>query len=89
MSKNRKEYHMKHYYVGHLFYLPLSHAISLINQGYSQDEALEITIKRFAYYGRHNTKRNKDFDQNQFRKHFYKFLNTKDAVLMRKSKKYK
>lgn len=79
---------MKPFYVAHIFYRPLGHAISLINQGYSPQDAKEITIRKFAYFGKKNNKRNKDFDQVQFSKHLDKFLNTPNAILCRKSKKH-
>lgn len=79
---------MKPYYAPHIFYLPLGYAISLINQGYSKDQAANMAIRRFAYYGKHNSKRNKYFDNKQFLKHLNRFIHTKDAVLVRKSTKY-
>ena len=79
---------MKPYYVAHIFYLPLGYAISLINQGYSTEEAYQLALSKFAYCGKRNNKRLKDFDRNQFHRHLIKFINTKNAVLVRKSKRY-
>lgn len=78
---------MKHYYVAPLYYLPVGHAISLINKGYSTEDAINITIQKFAYFGKRNSKRNKEFNQIQFRKHINKFLSIPNAVLVRKSPK--
>lgn len=77
------------YYVAPVYYLPLQYAISLINQGHSQSEAIQSAIDRFAYYGKKNNKPLKGFDKNQFNKHFNRFLNTPDAVLVRKSPKHR
>ena len=77
------------YFVAHIYYLPLQYAVSLINQGHSQSEAAKITIDRFAYYGKKNNKPLKQFDKNQFNRHLNKFLNTPNAVLVRKSPKHR
>lgn len=79
---------MKHYYVAPLYYLPVGHAISLINKGYPTDVAINITIQKFAYFGKRNSKRNKLFDIVQFKKHVIRFLDIPNAVLVRKSSKH-
>lgn len=92
MPKSQKGVHHimpKPYYVATIYYLPMQHAISLINQGYSQDQASKLTIDRFAYYGKHHSKRLKEFDRNQFNRHLTKFLNTPNAILVRKSPKHR
>lgn len=80
---------MKPYYVATIYYLPLQYAISLINQGHSPADASAAAIKRFAYYGKRNQKRLKDFDRNQFTKHLNRFLNTPHAILVRRSPKHR
>ena len=79
---------MKFHYVAPMYYLPMQHAISLVKQGHSRSEALQITIDKFAYYGKHNTKRLKEFDRNAFTKSFNKFLDTPNAILVRKSPRH-
>lgn len=87
-SKNSKgDPVMKPYYVAHQFYLPVGYTLSLINNGVPKDLAVKQTIDRFAYFGKRNSKRNKDFNQVQFIKHIDNFLNTPNAVLCRKSAK--
>ena len=76
---------MKPFYVTTLYYLPMQYAIALVNSGHTEDDAAKQAIERFAYYGKHHTKRLKEFDQNRFRKHLYKFLNTPHAILIRKT----
>lgn len=76
---------LKPYFVGNLYYLPLQYAINLVNQGHSRSEAAQIAIDRFAYYGKNNNKRLKDFDKHQFTKHLNRFLDTPNAILVRKS----
>lgn len=90
MPKTQKGFHMyRHYYkVAPIYYLPLQHAIALINHGTPKDQAAQSAIDKFAYYGKHNSKRLKDFDKNQFHKHLDRFLNTPNAFLIRKSPKH-
>lgn len=76
------------YYVAAIYYLPLQYAISLLNSGLTKESALQSAIDRFAYYGKHNGKRLKEFDINQFTKHFNRFTSTPNAVLVRKSPKH-
>ena len=76
---------MKKYYVAHVFYLPMAHAISLINKGFSKDQACQATIDKFAYSG--SRKRNKDFNIQQFRRHLDRFVDTPNAILVRKSRR--
>ena len=75
----------KYYYVAHIFYFPLSHAISLINNGHSVDDARKIALDKFAYTSR--GKRNKDFNITQFNRHLDKFVSIPGAILVRKSKR--
>ena len=76
---------MKKYYVAHIFYLPMAHAISLINKGFSKDQACQTAIDKFAYSG--SRKRNKDFNISQFKRHLDKFVDTPNAILVRKSRR--
>lgn len=76
------------YFVAPIYYLPLQYAVALLNSGRSKEEALQSAIDRFAYYGKHNGKRLKEFDINQFTKHFNRFISTPNAVLVRKSPKH-
>lgn len=78
-----------YYYVASVYYLAMQYAIALINQGTPKAEASQQAIDRFAYYGKHNTKRIKEFDKNQFRKHLDRFLSTPNAFLVRKSPKHR
>ena len=78
-----------YYYVAPIYFLAMQYAISLINSGITKDQATQQAIDRFAYYGKHNTKRLKDFDKNIFRKHVNRFLNTPNAFLIRKSPKHR
>ena len=78
----------KPYFVATVFYYPLQHAISLINQGHSKSDAIQITIDKFAYYGKNNSKRLKSFDITQFTKHVNRFTNTPNAYLVRRSPKH-
>ncbi len=78
-----------YYYVAPIYFLAMQYAISLINSGLTKDQATQQAIDRFAYYGKHNTKRLKDFDKNIFRKHVDRFLNTPNAFLVRKSPKHR
>ena len=78
-----------YYYVAPIYFLAMQYAISLINSGLTKDQATQQAIDRFAYYGKHNTKRLKDFDKNIFRKHVNRFLNTPNAFLIRKSPKHR
>lgn len=78
-----------YYYVAPIYFLAMQYAISLINSGLTKDQATQQAIDRFAYYGKHNTKRLKDFDKNIFRKHVDRFLNTPNAFLIRKSPKHR
>lgn len=84
---NQRSSTMKPYPVANIFYLPLQYAVSLVNQGVPQSDAAKQAIDRFAYYGKHQNKRLKAFDINQFNKHFNRFLNTPNATLVRKSSK--
>lgn len=79
---------MKPFYVAPMYYLPMQYAIALLNSGHTEDDAAKQAIERFAYYGKHRTKRLKSFDQNQFRKRLHKFINTPNAILIRKSPKH-
>lgn len=76
------------YYVAPIYYLAMQYAIALVNQGCSPSVATQSAIDRFAYYGKHNNKRIKEFDKNQFRKHVKRFLDTPNAILIRKSPKH-
>lgn len=76
------------YYVSTIYYIPLQYATSLIAQGHSRSDAINLTLQRFAYYGKHNHKQLKAFDQNQFEHHLKIFLDTPDAILIRKASKY-
>lgn len=78
-----------YYYVPPIYFLAMQYAISLINSGLPKDQATQQAIDRFAYYGKNNTKRLKDFDKNIFRKHVNRFLNTPNAFLIRKSPKHR
>lgn len=78
-----------YYYVAPIYFLAMQYAISLINSGLTKDQATQQAIDRFAYYGKHNTKRLKNFDKNIFRKHVERFLNTPNAFLVRKSPKHR
>ena len=80
---------MKPFYVAHMYYLPMQYAIALINQGYTKDKAAQFAIDRFAYYGKHQNKRLKEFDKNQFKKHLNRFTSTPNAILVRKSPKHR
>lgn len=75
------------YHVAPIYFLAMQYAISLINQGCSKDHAAQQAIDRFAYYGKHQNKRLKDFDKNHFRKHLDRFTSIPNAVLVRKSPK--
>lgn len=79
----------KYYYVAPVYYLAMQYAISLINQGYTKDVAAQSAIDRFAYYGKHQNKRIKEFDKNQFKKHLNKFASIPNALLVRKSPKHR
>ena len=90
MPKSQKGFpimYQKLYRVPPIYYLPLQYAVSLINQGHSADQAAQSAIDRFAYYGKHQNKRLKDFDKNHFRKHLNKFISIPNATLVRKSPK--
>ena len=76
------------YYVAPIYYLPLQYAVSQLNSGRSEEDALQSAIDRFAYYGKRNGKRLKAFDINQFTKHFHRFISTPHAVIVRKSPKH-
>ena len=78
-----------YYYVAPIYFLAMQYAISLIRSGIPKDQATQQAIDRFAYYGKHNSKRLKDFDKNIFRKHVNRFLNTPNAFLVRKSPKHR
>ena len=69
-----------YYYVAPIYFLAMQYAISLINSGLTKDQATQQAIDRFAYYGKHNTKRLKHVDR---------FLNTPNAFLVRKSPKHR
>lgn len=90
MPKSQKGFpimHQKLYRVPPIYYLPLQYALSLINQGLPKDKAAQYAIDRFAYYGKHQNKRLKDFDKSHFVKHLNRFIATPNAVLVRKSPK--
>lgn len=92
MPKTQKGFavmYPKLYHVPPVYYLPLQYAVSLINQGHSADQAAQSAIDRFAYYGKHQNKRLKDFDKNQFIKHLNKFISIPNAILVRKSPKHR
>ena len=78
-----------YYYVAPIYFLAMQYAISLIRSGLTKDQATQQAIDRFAYYGKHNNKRLKDFNENIFRKHVNRFLNTPNAFLIRKSPKHR
>ena len=75
---------MKPYYVPPVYYLPLGHAISLINRGASKEKAMRVTLSRFARFGRGKRKHINKLKPTQFAKHLERFLNTEDAILVRK-----
>lgn len=79
---------MKFHYVAPMYYLPMQYAASLYNQGYSQAEAARIAIDRFAYYGKKNNKRLKNFSKENFIKSFNKFVKTPGAIIVRKSPRH-
>ena len=81
--------YQKLYHVPPIYYLPLQYAVSLINQGHSADQAAQSAIDRFAYYGKHQNKRLKDFDKSQFKKHLNRFTSIPNAILVRKSPKHR
>ena len=78
-----------YYYVAPIYFLAMQYAISLIRSGLAKDQATQQAIDRFGYYGKHNNKRLKDFNENIFRKHVNRFLNTPNAFLIRKSPKHR
>lgn len=81
---------MKKYFVAPIYYIPLKYASDLVNLcNIPSEQAAEVAIKKYAYYGKSNGKRLKEFDQNIFRHHLNRFLNTPNAIIVRKSPKYK
>lgn len=78
---------MNKYCVAPVYFLAMQYAISLINQGRSKAVAAQEAIDRFAYYGKRQNKRLKEFDKNVFIHHLDKFLSIPDAILVRKSPK--
>ena len=92
MPKSQKGFafmYQKFYHVAPVYYLAMQYAISLINQGYPKDKAAQEAIDRFAYYGKHQNKRLKEFDKNQFKKHLNRFTSIPNAILVRKSPKHR
>ena len=76
------------YFVPNVYLIPLQYASDLIlNQNVPKQDAIRITINRYAYYGRDKQKRLKDFNPSQFERHLKRFLDIPNGYLARRSSK--
>ena len=73
---------MKVIYTPPLYYRPVKYAVDLATKGgYTKEVAANLSIYRFAFYGKNKRKRLKDFSTKQFI-HFYNLaLEHPEAVI--------
>ena len=77
-------------YVSPFYYLPVKYAVGLVvNGGYDKEIAANLTVRRYAFYGKNKSKRLKEFNLKQFNHQFKMALEFTiahpDAIIVRKS----